>query len=79
MEELPVQARFTRLAEQTTRWERGRTEQVRERCKVHALCDAIQVAVANRQHDKVNSLLQEMHSIVASALVRRRREVATRG
>jgi RNA 3'-terminal phosphate cyclase len=73
-----MQARFAHLAEQTRRWERGRTEQVRERCKVHALCDAIQVAVANRQHDKVNSLLQEMHSIVASALVRRRREVATR-
>jgi len=76
-EELPVQARFADLSERTRRWERGRTEQTRERRQVHALCDAIQVAVANRQHEKVNSLLQEMRSLVASALVRRRHDIAT--
>ena len=72
-----MQARFADLAEQTRRWERGRTDKVRERRQVHALCDAIQVAVSNRQHEKVKSLLHEMHGIVASALVRREREVAT--
>lgn len=76
-EELAVQARFADLAEHTRRWERGRTDVVRERRKVHALCDAIQVAVANRQHDHVNSLLKEMRGIVASALARRRHDIAT--
>ncbi len=44
-----------------------------ERRQVLALCDAIQFAVAKGQQDRVNMLLQEMHTIVDAALARRRR------
>ena len=43
-----------------------------ERLHVLALCDAIQVAVARGQQDRVDMLLAEMHAIVDSALARRR-------
>jgi hypothetical protein len=42
-----------------------------ERQQVHALFDAIQVAVAKGQHDRASMLLKEMHAIVGSALARR--------
>jgi hypothetical protein len=43
-----------------------------ERLHVLALCDAIQVAVARGQQDRVDMLLAEMHAIVVdSALARR--------
>ena len=74
-----MQARFAHLAEQTRRWEHSRTDKARERRRVHSLCDAIQLAVADRQHDRVNSLLKEMHGIVDSALAQRRRDVARVG
>lgn len=44
---------------------------VHERRQVLALCDAVQIAVANGQHERVNMLLQEMHAIVDAALARR--------
>jgi hypothetical protein len=44
---------------------------VNERRQVLALCDAIQVAVANGHHDRANMLLKEMHAIVDPALARR--------
>jgi len=42
-----------------------------ERQQVLALCDAVQIAAAKGQHDRVNMLLKEMHAIVDSALARR--------
>jgi hypothetical protein len=44
---------------------------VHERRQVLALCDAVQIAVAKGQHDRVNMLLKEMHAIVDPALARR--------
>ena len=44
-----------------------------ERRQVMALCDAIQIALANQQHDLVSVLLKDLHAIVSSALARRRR------
>jgi hypothetical protein len=43
-----------------------------ERRRVLALFDAVQIAVANGQHDRVDTLLKEMHAIVDPALARRR-------
>jgi len=43
-----------------------------ERRRVLALCDAVQIAVANGQHDQVNIQLNEMHTLVDAALARRR-------
>ncbi len=42
-----------------------------ERRQVLALCDAVQIAVANGQDDRVNMLLKEMHALVDAALARR--------
>jgi hypothetical protein len=42
-----------------------------ERRQVLALCDAVQIAVANGQRDRVNTLLKEMHALVDAALARR--------
>ncbi len=44
-----------------------------ERRQVFALFDAVQIAVAKGQHDRVNLLLEEMHAIVDAAIARRRR------
>jgi hypothetical protein len=44
-----------------------------ERRQVFALFDAIQIAVAKGQHDRVNLLLEEMHAIVDAAIARRHR------
>ena len=43
-----------------------------ERTQVLALFDAVQVAFAKGQHDRVTVLLKQMHAIVAPALARRR-------
>jgi hypothetical protein len=43
-----------------------------ERRRVLALCDAVQISVANGQHDRATMLLAEMHRIVDVALGRRR-------
>ena len=45
-----------------------------ERRQVLALCDAIQVAVARGQHDRANTLLQEMRAIVDRRPGRLRRQ-----
>ena len=42
-----------------------------ERRQVLALCDAVQIAVAEGQQDRAEGLLKEMHAIVDSALARR--------
>jgi hypothetical protein len=69
-----VKALFADLAE-VTRQQRaeGLAYGASERRRVLALCDAIQVAVANKQRDRVSVLLKEMDVIVSSALARRRR------
>jgi len=46
---------------------------VNERRQVLALCDAVQIAIATRQHDRASALLQQMHAIVDSAIARRLR------
>ncbi|HKC80189.1 MAG TPA: hypothetical protein VKB91_03270 [Gemmatimonadaceae bacterium] len=43
-----------------------------ERRRVLALCDAVQIALAEGQRERADLLLQEMHAIVDSALARRR-------
>jgi hypothetical protein len=45
--------------------------EARERRQVLALCDAVQIAVAKAQRDRVHVLLKEMHAIVDAALARR--------
>jgi hypothetical protein len=44
-----------------------------ERRQLLALFDAVQIAVANGQPDRVDTLLKEMHGVVDPALARRRR------
>jgi hypothetical protein len=46
-----------------------------ERRRVLALCDAVQIAVAQGQQDRVDMLLEQMHAIVDAALARRRLSV----
>jgi hypothetical protein len=43
-----------------------------ERRQVLALFDAIQIAVADGEHDRAGILLREIHAIVDASLVRRR-------
>lgn len=71
-----MKALFADLSE-TTRQRRADSVAYRanERRQVLALCDAVQVALANQQHDRVSILLREMHSIVDPALARRRKAV----
>ena len=45
-----------------------------ERAQVLVLFEAVQVALAKGQHDRVNVLLKQMHAIVAPALARRGRD-----
>jgi hypothetical protein len=67
-----VKALFADLSEHTRTWRARRySDRVNERRHVLALFDAIQVAITERQHDRVGLLLQEMHVIVESALARR--------
>jgi len=67
-----VKALFADLSEHTRSWRAQRySDRVNERRRVLALFDAIQVAITERQHDRVDLLLQEMRGIVQSALARR--------
>ncbi len=67
-----MKARFADLSERTRQRERDITAyKTHERRQVLALCDAVQIAVADGQRDRVNMLLKEMHSIVDAALARR--------
>jgi len=67
-----MKALFADLSEQTRRWrDHSRACRANERRQVLALCDAIQVAIAKGQHDRVSMLLREMHAIVEPALARR--------
>jgi hypothetical protein len=67
-----MKALFADLAERDRqyRWDFA-AHHANERRRVLALCDAIQIAVANGQHDRANMLLTEMHGIVDAALARR--------
>jgi hypothetical protein len=69
-----MKALFADLSE-VTRQRRADSlaDRANERRQVLALCDAVQVALANEQHDRVGILLKEMRSIVDPALARRRR------
>jgi hypothetical protein len=69
-----VKALFAGLAEVTRRRQAEFAAcRANERRQVMALCDAIQVALANRQHDQVALLLKDLRTIVTAALARRRR------
>jgi hypothetical protein len=48
------------------------THDTHDRRRVLALFDAVQIAVAKGQHDRADTLLKEMHAIVAQALAERR-------
>jgi len=68
-----MKALFAYLSERTRQQRVDRLAcRANERRQVLALCDAIQVALAKGQHDRVSILLKEMHDIVDSALARRR-------
>jgi hypothetical protein len=67
-----MKALFADIAERT----RQRNKDVvayrsAERRQVLALCDAVQIAVANGHREHAERLLQEMHEVVDSALARR--------
>ena len=65
---------FANLAEQTRQRNKDfSAHRTHERQRVLALCDAVQIAVAKGQHDRVSMLLKEMHAIVDLALARRSR------
>jgi len=67
-----MKALFADLSERTRQRNKDvRAYKANERCQVHALFDAIQVAVAKGQHDRASMLLEEMHAIVDLALARR--------
>jgi hypothetical protein len=69
-----MKALFADLPERTRQHRKDAAAfQANERRHVLALCDAIQIAVANGQHDRANVLLKDMHRIVDAALARRRR------
>lgn len=68
-----MRALFANLSEHNRQRQRDvRAYKVRERRRVLALCDAIQIAVAKDQRDRASVLLEEMHAIVDAALARRR-------
>lgn len=69
-----MKALFADLSERTRQQHQAFSAyKAHERQQVLALFDAIQIAVANEQHDQVDTLLKEMHAIVDPALPRRRR------
>jgi hypothetical protein len=69
-----MKALFADLSERTRQHRQDASAyHANEPRRVLALCDAIQIAVANGQHDQADSLLKEMHLIVDAALERRRR------
>jgi hypothetical protein len=69
-----MKALFADLSERDRQRSRDVTAyKANERRQVLSLFDAVQIAVANGQHDRVDALLDEMHAIVDPALARRRR------
>ena len=68
-----MKALFSDLSERSReyRWDTA-AQRASERRRVLALCDAIQLAVANGQVDWTDMLLTEMRGIVDAALARRR-------
>jgi hypothetical protein len=63
-----MKAQFADLSERTRQWdEQRRTYRRDERRRVWALCDAIQIASASGQQQRVGLLLEEMHALVARA------------
>ena len=74
-----MKALFADLSEQDRQRKKDiHAHKATERRQVLVLCDAIQVAVARGQHDRANTLLQEMHAVVDSALAIRRWSPAVR-
>jgi hypothetical protein len=68
-----MKALFADISERARQHYRdAQASKANERRHVLALCDAIQIAVANAQHDRANMLLNEMQAIVPTALARRR-------
>ena len=72
---LPLEARnLANPAEQSTHPRaRSHTTRADERAQLLAMFDAVQVALACGQRDRVSILLKGMRSIVVPALTRRRR------
>jgi len=67
-----MKALFADLSERTRQRHKDiNAYKANERRQVHALFDAIQVAVDTGQPDRASMLLKEMHAIVESALARR--------
>jgi len=65
-------ALFADLSERSRQQSKNRRAyRADERHRVLALCDAIQIAIAKEQRDRVSILLEEMRVIVESALARR--------
>jgi len=63
-----MKAQFADLSERTRQWEEQRRAYRRaERHRVWALCDAIQIASASGQADRVGLLLKEMRALVDGA------------
>jgi hypothetical protein len=67
-----MKALFAEISERTRqRYKDISAYKTRERQQVLALCDAVQIAVAEGQQDRVDMLLKEMRAIVDSALATR--------
>jgi hypothetical protein len=67
-------ALFADLSERTRQRNRDiYAYKANERRQVLALCDAVQIAVARGQRDRVAMLLKEMHALVDPVLARRSR------
>jgi len=67
-----MKALFADLSERTRQHRQDvAAHRANERRRVLALCDAIQIAIANEQPDRVDMLLTEMRRIVDAALARR--------
>jgi hypothetical protein len=65
-------ALFADVSERSRQRSRNsRTYRANERQRVFALCDAIQIAIAEGQRDRVSTLLNELRVIVDSGLARR--------
>lgn len=68
-----MKALFADLSERTRQLrENSRVYRANERRQVLTLCDAIHVAIATGQHERVSVLLEEMRAIVNSTLARYR-------
>ena len=65
-----MKALFADLFERSRRQLSHSAYRANERRQVLAFCDAIQIAIAKGQHDRVSMLLREMHAIVGPALAR---------